>query len=361
MALFTIDQASIVGCALALGEEQHQIEEEPFYFNNDVDFLTRLKTTIGISTRYKAAKGTTTLDLCYTASQNLLRALNCTAKDVDALVFITQTPDYLMPGNAYGLHKLLGLSSNAAAFDLSMGCSGFIHGLSLASSLLSHGLKTVLLLAGDVLSAKVNPKNRALAPLFGDAGSATLLTRKINASPMHFLLGADGQGLEKMYVPGGGLRNPLHLNLLANNQDAALNSKNKFTDDLYMDGFGIFQFSMTTQPKVLSDILAYSNLKLTDIDYFLLHQANRYIVKTITTKAGISPEKAPCDIFTRFGNLNSASIPAIMCASLANKLATSNVQVCMQGFGIGLSWGACVTSLNKVCCLPPFCLEKNHA
>lgn len=341
MATLIIPDVKILGSSLVLGELKRDFADEPQYYDNDPATLRRLCHTIGFGTRQVADAATTTADLCHAAAVRLLAALPCRAEEVGAIVFVTQTPDYLMPGDAHVLHARLGLSDYAAAYDLEMGCSGYVYGLSLAAMLASHNIGKVLLLAGDTLSKMTNAKDRTTAPLFGDAGSATLLDYAPAAQPMHFLLRARGSGLEKMYVPGGGARHA-----------EAGNSK-KTDNHVHMDGFGIFDFTMREQPVALRDILSNAGKGLSDIDYVIMHQANRYIVETITRKAGIARDKAPCDIFSRYGNLNSASIPGVLCGSLARELAGRKAQVVLQGFGIGLSWGACQCELDRIVCIEP--------
>jgi len=306
-----------------------------------------------MGTRYVAADGTTTADLCIEAAGKLLDTLQLSVDAIHCIIFVTQTPDYLMPGNAHVVHREMGFPASTGTLDCNMGCSGFVHGLGVAASLIGQGMGNVLLLAGDTLSKKVDQHDRTLAPLFGDAGSATLISHARGADPMHFLFGADGSGLETMCIPAGGCR--------ASMRPGHASAEAPPRDTVSMNGFGMFQFAMTRQPQALADALAYAGVTADEIDYFLLHQANRYIVRTITGKAGIPEAKAPADIFTRFGNLNAASIPAIVCADLADTLRHGTVRVLLQGFGVGLAWGACVTTLDKVTCLPPCRRGDAHA
>ena len=354
MAFFGTHKARIMGCSLVLGELEKNIDNEPMYFANDIALLGRLKNTIGMGTRYIAANDTTTSDLCIEAAEKLLEALHLSVNDIHFIIFLTQTPDYLMPGNAHVVHRKMGFPDSTGVLDCNMGCSGFVHGLGMATSLAEKGVGNILLLVGDTLSKCVDTHDRTLAPLFGDAGSATIISSTHDVDDtLYFLFGADGSGLETMFVPSGGCRNPI--------EDNADNEGKNLQKTLQMDGFGIFKFSMTRQPQVMSEALAYVGVTADEIDYFLLHQANRYIVQTITSKAGIPEAKAPADIFTRYGNLNAASIPAILCADLAETLNQGKLRVLMQGFGIGLSWGVCITTLNGVLCLPPCRREIAHA
>lgn len=352
MADYTIRGMQIAGCSLVLGEIQHCIDDEPEYWGNDPEHLNRLKTIAGLDTRYVASAATTTSDLCEQAAKRLLSALNVPLDAVSVIVSVTQTPDYRMPGNAFVLHGRLGLLPQTAALDVCMGCSGYIHGLWLTGMMLSAaGGGNALLVAGDTLTKLVNSKDYKSAPLFGDAGSATLVRFSPGADPACFSLYAKGDGLSSMYTPAGGFRMPATAETRHEITDKDGNTRS--LENMHMDGFGIFTFTMTEQPALLQHIMEYAKVSAQDIDYFVMHQANRYIVETITKKSGIPPQKVPSSVFSRFGNQNSASIPGVLCGELAEIARKSSLQVILQGFGTGLSWGACQIRLDKPLFMPP--------
>lgn len=351
MAEYTIPGARLDGCSVVLGENRRVIDDEPEYWGHDREQLRKLRDMIGMDARYAADEGTTTCDLCEQAAHSLLKALGLVPEDVGAVVSVTQTPDYAMPGNAHLLHGRLGLSHDAPAFDVAMGCSGFVYALWLAAMAASSGNRKVLLAAGDTLSKKAGKNDRTTAPLFGDAGAAAVISPAPKGPAMRFILHADGSRYADMYIPAGGAREP---STDDTRQETDLeDGGSRSLENVFMDGFAIFRFTMTEQPRLLREILAYSGKTVADIDYFILHQANRYIVETISKKAGIPPEKAPADIFSRYGNQNAASIPGVLCGSLAEKLRGKRARVVMQGYGAGLSWGACQLELDDALCLPP--------
>lgn len=347
----TVSQAALAGCAVTLGEDERRIEDEPEYWAHDKKQLERLQQLIGLDTRYTAREGTTTCDLCESASRSLLNAMGMKAADIGALVSVTQTPDYRMPGNAHVLHARLGLSMESPALDMELGCSGFVFGLWNAAMLASSGNRPVILVAGDTLSRQANKSDPGTRPLFGDAGAAALIMPGDEKDMMRFILRSDGSRLQNMYIPAGGARLPSspETRLERTFEDDGIRSD----DDLYMDGFAVFAFTMTEQPRLLRDILAFAGKDIAEVDYFILHQANRYIVETITKKAGIPSEKAPSGIFSRFGNQNSASIPGVLCGELAGVLKNSSFETVLQGYGTGMSWGACQLRLDNMTCLPP--------
>ena len=205
--------------------------------------------------------------------------------------------------------------------------------------MINSGLKRVLLLTGDTLSKSANKKDRTEAPLFGDSGSATVIEYDENAGDSYFMLKSDGNGIESMLQPAGAYRTPSTDE--TRKEIADKNGNIRSQENIYMNGFEIFNFTLSEQPTK------------EDIDYFVLHQANVYIVETILKKAKIPLEKAPSKIFAKYGNQNSASIPSAICEDLRDKFNDRAKKVLMQGFGIGLSWGACVLDMKDTVCLQP--------
>lgn len=358
MTKSVIKNAKIKGISIVVGEDTKCIDDEPLYYNNDKTQLERLKNTIGFDTRYWVNDETTTCDLCEQASKKLLKELAIPVESIDAIISATQTPDYYMPGNAHILHKKLGLNKDTIALDLELGCSGFIYGLWLSFMMLNSGLKRVLLVTGDTLSKVANKKDRTEAPLFGDAGSAAIIDFDENAKESYFILRSDGNGVESMYQPAGAYRTPSCEETRAEKSDKEGNIRS--AENIYMNGFDIFNFTLTEQPKLLEEILEFSNKTKDEIDYFVLHQANVYIVETIIKKAKIEMEKAPSNIFSKYGNQNAASIPCAICESLSDILVNAKKRIVLQGFGIGLSWGACQLEFDNVVCLKPEIYKKEN-
>ncbi len=356
MAKSILNNAKIKGVSIVVGENKRQIDDEPLYYNNDKIQLERLKKTIGFDYRYWSDPETTTCDLCEKACISLFKKLSISIDSIDAIISVTQTPDYYMPGNAHVLHKKLNLNKTTIAIDIEMGCSGYVYGLWLSFMMLNSGLKRILLVAGDTLSKSANIKDRTEAPLFGDAGSATIIDFDEKAKESFFILKSDGEGVEKMYQPAGAYRNPSTEETRQEKPDKDGNIRSD--ENIYMNGFDIFNFTLTEQPKILDEILEFSNKKKEEIDYFLMHQANVYIVETIIKKAKINLEKAPSKLFAQFGNQNSASIPGVICGALSESFKQIKKQVVLQGFGIGLSWGACQMEFDNVVCLKPEVYKK---
>lgn len=346
----TFHKAKISGMAVTLGEQKRNFEDNPVFYNSDEELLKRLKKTIGFGTQYVSKENTTTCDLCLDAATRLIAKMSIDVENIDAIIFVTQTPDYYMPGNAHIIHEKMGFAKTTAALDIEMGCSGFIYGLWLAFMMVETGMERILLLTGDTLSKAVHPDDRTEAPLFGDAGAAVIIEKAKKESPSYFIVMSDGSGVKNMLQPGGAYRkrSSEETRELHSLPDGAIRCE----EHIYMNGFEIFNFTLTEQPAILNEILDLSKVEKENIDYFFIHQGNKYIVDTLAKSAKLPKEKVPV-IFPDYGNQNSASIPGTICAAVNADNFKDPKKVILQGFGIGLSWGASQLELNDVTILPP--------
>lgn len=320
-----------VACALPErcvenGEFVERLGEKPVA---DVTALT------GVATRYWAAPSQTASDLCFTAADRVLANLDWQRDSIDALIFVSQTPDQRMPATACILHGKLGLAQRCQAFDVNLGCSGYVCGLWLAAGLISAGCRRVLMLSGDTSSRLIDPGDRSTALLFGDAGSASALERDDAARDVHFVLGSDGAGAPHITIAGGGYR-PEPDGVSAG-------------DCLQMDGAAVFGFTLTVVPAMIREVLENAGRTVSDIDFFALHQANRFILRHIAKKLAIPADRLPINI-ERFGNTSSASIPLVLCTDLAPRLTADPADIVLGGFGVGLSWGAALFSGLQLQC-----------
>jgi len=295
---------------------------------------------IGVEHRYWVPTGQTASDLCFLAAQRLLTRLDWAPDSVDALVFVTQTPDQRLPATACVLHGRLGLSSRCQAFDVGLGCSGYVYGLWLAALLIQGGCSRVLLLAGETSSRLIDPNDRATALLFGDAGTASGLERSPGAPPIHFVLGTDGAGASNLIVSGGGFRTP---------EPDSRRPDSLAADHLFMDGGEVFSFTLRAVPKLVLETLANAGVERERLDALLLHQANRFMLRHIVKKLGLTPAQAPINI-DRYGNTSSASIPLLMTTDLATRLTAAPMQIMSVGFGVGYSWGSALMTLDSLAC-----------
>jgi len=332
------------------------IEEEASLFGNDAGRIERLKRDIGIRKRHITLKEECTSDLCEHAAKFLLSGLSYGRKDIDCLILVTQTPDYFQPATSYVLHGRLGLGEDCAAFDINLGCSGYIYGLWIASLMVSAGnCKKVMLLAGDTISRCVSPFDRAVKPLFGDAGSAAIIENSSDDRSTTFILHSDGLGYKHLIIPAGAFRKrpSPETAKIVQGEDGNLRSE----EHLYMNGAEIFNFSIKEVPSLVEEVLAGSDWKKEEVDYFIFHQANKFIIQNIARRLRIPMEKAPYDVFEKYGNQSSASIPVSICEDLSPIVKDRAVKIILAGFGAGLSWAACALSLGPMDCYPVIILD----
>lgn len=332
----TVPGLSIKGVVCAVPPKV--IANEYFHDSLGADAVAEVVKMVGVQSRRWAAEGQTASDLCEAAARTLLAELDWDKDSVDAVIFISQTPDYRLPATACALHGRLQLRKSCAAFDVNLGCSGYAYGLWLAGKLLDGiAVKRVLLLCGDTSSKIIDHADRATAVLFGDAGAATALEYDAAAAASHFIIGSDGAGARNLIIPDGGMR--------PSGQDDA-RWANKSPSCLYMDGGEIFSFTLAAVPPLVRDSLAQAGVSHEQVDGFLFHQANMFMLKHLIKKSKIEPERAPINI-DRFGNVSSASIPLLMVDALPN-LTQKPMRLAMFGFGVGYSWGSAVMEIGPL-------------
>lgn len=343
-----IQNVKIAGLVTCVPAHEKCIDDELELFGGNVKQLERLKKTIGLHCRRVVDDQTTAADLCEAAARRLFEQSSLEPSQIDAVICVTQTPDYSQPCNAAVLHGRLGLSTHCAAFDVNLGCSGYVYGLWLAHTMIgSGGCGRVLLLAGDTISRLVHVKDRAVAPLFGDGGCATLVESSPGAPAAHFSLQTDGRGYDHLIVPAGGARQPRSAETSVVEEDDAGNFRS--LENLYMDGAEIFNFSITEEPRSVKDLLKYAEVEIDAVDYFVFHQANRYILGNIAKRLKLDVAKVPMQTVERYGNQSSASIPSAICGELASALVErDSTQALLSGFGVGLSWASALVDLSDL-------------
>lgn len=298
----------------------------------------RLVRNIGIETRRIAQDWQCFSDLAFDAAEKLLESLSWQREEVDALIVMTQSPDYLIPATAIILQDRLGLPNATIAFDVNLGCSAYPFGLHLLGSMLSAGgIKKGLLLVGD-RSASLND------PIFSDAGTATALEFREDAEPMYFDLNSDGSGHKAIILPVGGHREPVGIQHLIPYREHE-NDHWRRPVDLILDGPAVLSFSTQRVPPAVEKLLEYASVQKEDVDYFIFHQANRMINETVRKKLKLPEEKVPSTL-RDFGNTSGASLPLTMTVRINKELEAKHNLVLLSGFGIGLSWGTCLVDIE---------------
>lgn len=297
----------------------------------------KLIASIGVNSRRVVDESTTSADLCLDAASKLLAALAWDPEEVGALIFVSQTSDYQLPATACILQNALGLPNNSMAFDINLGCSGYVYGVQVASSLINSGVNKILLLVGDTISQIVKPGDRSTELLFGDAGTATALQREVGHT-LQFELGSDGAGAE---------------HIIAKTPIISDRDRGHPSAYLEMNGGEVFTFTLKTVPKLVNSFLGSLNLSAEDIDLCVYHQANHFMLKHLSKKSKLDKEKVAISI-DEYGNTSCASIPLTLCARPQKKYDKS----LLVGFGVGLSWGVIMCDLSNTLLLPVH--ELNH-
>ncbi len=292
----------------------------------------------GIKALRRANSDVTTSDLCCQATEKLTEELEWEKSEIDALIFVSQTPDYHLPATSCILQERLGLTRECYTLDISLGCSGWVYAMSVLASLIQNGtIKKGLLLAGDTPSKVCSPDDKSVWPLFGDAGTATAIEYTPSGKGMQFTFNTDGKGAETIIVREGGYRNPFNSNSLT----AIDHGEDKIRNGVQveLDGTDVFSFGITKAPKSVKQLLDHFDLDKDKIDIFSFHQANMMMNEMIRKKLKLPEEKVPY-CMDEFGNTSSASIPLVLVTRERERLQNEKLNHIACGFGVGLSWGS---------------------
>jgi len=292
----------------------------------------------GIAERHVAGPNECVSDMAVLAAEKLFRDCGVDRAEVQFLILCTQTPDHLLPATACLVHQRLGLKNQCAAFDINQGCSGYVYSLGLASALIRSCMAECgLVITGDNYTKFINPKDRSVRTLFGDAATATLVRATATPGLDHFVLGTDGTGAKNLIIPAGGTRLPRGEQTAQLVTDGSGNMRCQ--NDLFMDGPQIFTFTLKRVPELLSGVLTQSGLQAGDIDWFVLHQANRYMLEHLRQKLRIPPERLVW-FLEKTGNTVSSTIPLALEHGAAEGRFLPGQRLFLAGFGVGYSWGA---------------------
>lgn len=328
MSRSTIEGFRIAGVSTCVPSRVVNNLEDDLGF--DADEVRKVVQMSGVRERRIVDAGITSADLCFEAAQRLMQRLGWAPETVTGLIFVTQTPDYWLPSTSCMLQLWLGLGDHCAAFDVNLGCSGYPYGLYLAATMLrGGGHQRILMLHGETPSQFVHADDHATKLLFADSGSATALEADAGGKG-HFCLNTDGAGYAALIVRGGGFRNRTP----ADPRDQCL----------YMDGPAIFNFTLKRVPPLVRAALEESARTVDQIDAYVFHQSNRFIMKHLVKKCGLPEARVPMTIET-YGNCGGPSVAVTMTCSLPAERERT-LDVMLLGYGVGLSWGAAVVGLD---------------
>lgn len=346
MAYLEIKNVKIKGVAAAVPTNVKEIRELPFYTPADAEktiAVTHVERTRMVS------KGQCCSDLCYEAADRLLNELEWDRNEVEAIIYVALSRDYLTPATAGLLQHRLGLSKECYAIDVPLACSGYVYGMSVVSSLISAGgIKKALLLVGETTTRLQSPLDKTLWPLHGDAGTATALVYDETAEPIRMHLGTDGSRGDSIMNRDGGQRYPVTTESLEMKEYEPGVIRNQLQSR--MDGMNVFAFSVKEPPASMRGLCEHFNVNIDSIDYLLLHQANHYMDEKIGKKLKVPAEKIPYSMM-QYGNTSSASIPMTLVVGVGKKIENQKALALMCGFGAGLSWGSALVTLDHIKCL----------
>ena len=295
---------------------------------------------IGVYKRHFADDTTCASDLCFAAAEKLISDNGIDRSEIDLLVFVSQTPDYRMPATSILLQHRLGLPTSCIAFDVNLGCSGFLFGLSIVYSFMEkHGLRKAMLLDGETRSKVYNRRDRRSAFIFGDAGVAALIEQDEKFGESHFSLNTDGSRGNLIMIPGGGYRNMSSTETL----------KEKVVDEYgnircdengYMNGDDVFNFVIVEVPKDIRRLMTATRNDLQYMDYYVFHQANTFINGFISKLMKLNKDKIPWSI-NKYGNTSSASVPLTIVSELKDKMQ-GHKKLMLSAFGVGMAWATAI-------------------
>lgn len=341
MALFEFKNIKIAGITCVL--PKNKIKTESFKDRFGHDEVDKFMKMTGISeTRWTSEKQTAS-DLATSAAKSLIEKKKLNPKDIKALVFGTHSPDYRRPASAFVIQKQLGLSTDAAVFDISLGCSSAVYGMQVVASMMANSdIDKAILVVGDTASKTTNPNDRASIMLIGEAAVAIYFEKtKEKVNPIKSLLRSDGEGYRYLIVPGGGYRN-----LNATHEEEICHDGNpRHLNNSFMQGTSVFTFTISDVPRAIKDFFAVTNTVQEEYDVFAFHQANLLILKQIAKKTGIPMEKLPVTL-PLYGNTSGAS-PLVTLCEFYGKINEQKLNVMMIGFGVGISWGVTSFEINS--------------
>lgn len=348
MAFLSIPNVKISGVAAAVPKQVKDIPNSPFFAPGEAEKVMNLT---GIRSARIAPKDVCCSDLCQAAAEKLIEELQWDKNEIDILIFVSLSRDYVTPATANLLQHKLGLPQECISMDIPFACSGYVYGMSVMASMMQSGmLKKGLLLVGETTTKIQSSLDKTLWPLHGDGGSATALEFCKGQPAMSFHLAGDGSRGDAIINPDGGTRNPITEESLKMVEVELGIARNR-TQSI-IDGMGVFNFSMTAPPKSIKALSEHFAINIDeDVDFFLIHQANRYLIEKIIKKIKANPEKVPYSL-TTYGNISSGTIPLTMVTQIPEQLQSKKLRLLGCGFGSGLSWGSVYFTTENVVVSP---------
>lgn len=338
MAFLTFEGVGITALAAAVPKRVIKNYEYTEYF--PADQVKEVVDKVGIYERRFADEKTCSSDLCFSAAERLIADTGVERSEIDLLIFISQTPDYRMPATSVILQHRLGLSEKTIAFDINLGCSAFLYGMSVVYSMMEKsGLRKALILDGETRSKIYSPKDRRTAFLFGDGGVAALVERNERFGKSYFSLNSDGSRADLIKINGGGYRNPSSVETL---RERVVDEYGNIRNDEqgYMDGGDVFNFVIREIPRDIKQTLAFAGTDKEALDFYVFHQANNFINSYLAKKLKLDTKKIPSCV-EKFGNTSSVSVPLTIASELRERMCGER-KLLLSAFGVGMTWATAV-------------------
>lgn len=303
--------------------------------------VDKVAQKVGVDSRHVAADDETAGDMAEKAAKKLFAEYSIDPKSIDFIMLCTQSPDYFLPSTACILQDKLGIPTSAGAFDYNLGCSGCIYGLAMAKGLIAAGIaKNVLLLTAETYNKYLHPSDKSNRSIFGDGAAACLISTDGFAEIGEFVLGTDGSGYKNLIVETGSSRKKEKTGIEATDDDGHIRRE----DYLYMDGSAIFNFTLDAVPTMMYQVLEKNNLQKDDVDYYVFHQANKFMLNTIRKVCVLPKDKFYVNL-SNTGNTVSSTVLIGIKDCLDKQLIQSGNRVMISGFGVGLSYGGTVLKI----------------
>lgn len=337
----------ITGILSILPSKEVRFEDDIDNYNFSRAQSMKLKLIMGYDKRRIVEEETTISDLCIYGLNHLFQKGVLKKEDLDALILVTQSPDYFMPPTSHVIHGALGLKQDMVCLDINQGCSGYVIGLNQAFQLLDQEeINKVALLNADTLSKKVSKKDRNNNPQIGDGASITIIEKDPENSMIHGAVKLEGKGADVLIIPAGGYKTPSTAETSIMNEDGSGNVRS--LNHLVMKGDEVFNFVQREIPPMVDELLEQANAEKNEVDYFMFHQPNKFMLKKLADKLDVAYEKMPNNIVERFGNSSGVSIPTTIAFNIGERLENESFSICLAGFGVGLSWASLLLRLGPL-------------
>ena len=345
MAFLSFLNVKLSGIAAAVPKQIKEVKELSFFAPGEAEKFIALTH---IERSRIAPEGMCCSDLCHAAAEKLIDSLKWDRQEIDILIYVSVSRDYLLPATSALLQDRLGLSKECYALDIPLTCSGYVYGLSVIASLMACGnARKGLLLSGETTSVLQSPLDKTIWPLHGDAGTATAFEYVQGAEAMLFHFGTDGSRGDAIINPDGGSRHPItEASLIMEEIEPGVVRNRTHT---ILDGMNVFAFSLTEPPQSIKALCEHFNINIDDIDYLLLHQANKYMDDKIGKKLKVPSGKIPYSLM-EYGNTSSATIPLTVVAGIGKSIEQKKAAAILCAFGSGLSWGSAYVILDHIVC-----------